>query len=153
MRAKVFPHMAEADFEVLQKRNLRSGLVVKGHFFIEDAEVSGFPDVGHRAEDEPEGVVSESAADVVVAAFGEGLVLVVTSAIRELRGGNVQDALPGPFRDKVHYAREILVGVAEAHSTADSAFKVAGASAEEEGDHALVLVPDIHGAVQFRDIG
>ena len=145
--------MAEADFEVLQKRNLRSGLVVKGHFFIEDAEVSGFPDIGHRAEDEPEGVVSESAADVVVAAFGEGLVLVVASAVRELRGGNVQDALPGPFRNKVHYAREVLVGVTEAHSTADSAFKVAGASAEEEGDHALVLVPDIHGAVQFRDIG
>ena len=50
-------------------------------------------------------------------------------------------------------AGEVLVGIAEAHAPADAALEITGAPAEEEGDHALVLVPDVHGPVQFRHVG
>ena len=77
----------------------------------------------------------------------------VAASVRELRGGNIQNALPGPLRNEVHDASQILVGIPEAHTPADTALKVAGAAAEEESDHALVLVPDIHRPVQFRHVG
>ena len=48
--------------------------------------------------------------------------------------------------DKAH---EVLVGVAEAHATADAALEERGRAGEVEGDHALVLVPDVHHAVEL----
>ena len=75
----------------------------------------------------------------------------IAAAVRELGGSDVQDALARPLRDQVTDACEILVAVAEAHAPADAALKIAGTAAEEEGDHALVLVPDVDRAVQFRD--
>ena len=77
----------------------------------------------------------------------------VAAAVRELRGGDVDDPLPCPLRDEMDDAGEVLVGIAEAHAPADAALEIAGAPAEEEGDHALVLVPDVHGPVQFRHVG
>ena len=145
--------MLEADFQVLQQRNLRTGLVVKGDGLLQDAEIAGFPDIGHGAEDEPQRVVVETAANVVVAALGKGLVLMVTTAVRELGRSNVDDALAGPFRNHMHDTGKVLVGIPETHAPADAALEVAGAPAEEEGNHALILVPDIHRAVQFRDLG
>ena len=46
-------------------------------------------------------------------------------------------------------AQQVLTAIAEAHAAADAAFKVAGGTAHVEGDHALVLVPQVHLTVQF----
>ena len=69
----------------------------------------------------------------------------VGGAVRQLGGGNVHECVPGRapgiMMDK---AQQILTAVAEAHAAADAALKVAGRAAHIEGDHALVLVPDVH---------
>ena len=46
-------------------------------------------------------------------------------------------------------AQKILAGIAEAHSSSQSALIIAGAAAHAEGDHALILVPDIYGSVEL----
>ena len=70
---------------MLQERDLRSRHVVEGHRFVENREVSRFFDISHSTEDEPARVIIESPTDVVVAALGERLVLVIASAVGELR--------------------------------------------------------------------
>ena len=49
----------------------------------------------------------------------------------------------------MHEAEQVLTGIAEAHSAADAGFVVGSRAAHIEGDHALVLVPDIHHAIDF----
>ena len=84
MRTEVVHHMVEGNAQVLHERHLGTRLVVEGHGLVEDGEVAGLLDVGHGAEDEPARVIVEAAANVVVAALGQWLVLVVAAAIREL---------------------------------------------------------------------
>ena len=98
-------------------RETSEPLVVEGDGLIQDTEVSRFLDVCHRTEDKPHGVVVEAAADVVVAAFGQRLVLVVASSVGELGRSYVDDSFAGSFRYLMHEAHEVLVGVAETHST------------------------------------
>ena len=69
--------------------------------------------------------------------------LVVGAAVGKLRSRDVQNPLPGPLRDHVHEAQQVLAGVPEAHAPARAAFKVGGGAAHVEGDHALVLVPGV----------
>ena len=53
----------------------------------------------------------------------------------------------------MHEAHEVLVGVAETHSTTDAALEERGGTGHVEGNHALILVPDVHHAVQFFFVG
>ncbi len=76
--------MVEGDAQVLHERHLGARLIVEGYGLVEDGEVAGLLDVGYGAENEPAGVVVEAAANVVVAALGQWLVLMVTAAVREL---------------------------------------------------------------------
>ena len=46
-------------------------------------------------------------------------------------------------------AHEILIGVAEAHATAYAALEERCRAREVEGDHTLVLVPDVHHAIEL----
>ena len=65
-------------------------------------------------------VVVEAGADVVVAALGQRLVLVIGAAGRELRGGEVEDPLRARARGiMLNESEQILVGVAEAHAPSD----------------------------------
>ena len=77
----------------------------------------------------------------------------VGAAILELGGGDIQNAAAGALRDHVDEAQQILAAVAEAHPAADAAFVVAGRAAHVEGDHALVLVPQIDHPVQLLVAG
>ena len=79
--------------------------------------------------DQPGRVVVEAAADVVVAALRQRLVLVVGAAGRQLRRSDVEDPLAGPRRDHVDEAEQVLVGVAEAHATADARLEAGRPSA------------------------
>ena len=67
----------------------------------------------------------------------------VAAAVRELGGGYVYDTLAGTLRNLMHEAHKVLIGVPEAHSAADSALEERGRTGHVEGDHALVLVPDV----------
>ena len=134
---------------MFEECHLSTFLIVKRHHFIENSEVARLLQIGHRSEDEPAWVVVESASDVVVATLGQWLVLVIAAAVGELRRGNVDDALTGSRWYLVDEAHKVLVGVAEAHSPSYAALEEAGASREVEGHHALVLVPDVHHAIEL----
>ena len=55
--------------------------------------------------------------NLVVAALGEWLILMIAAAVWELGAGNVDDALPCTGGNLMHKAHEGLGGVAEAHAT------------------------------------
>ena len=145
---EVIGDMVETDLQVFQQRLLAAGPVVERNRLVEDRKIARFLQIGDRPEEQPERIVAEPAADVVVAAAGQGLVLVIASAVGELGGGDVEDALPRPGGDLVDEAHQVLVGIAETHAAADAALEETGAATHIEGYHALVLVPDIDHPVQ-----
>ena len=53
-------------------------------------------------------------------------------------------------RYQMDKAQDILTGVAESHAPSGSGFVVGGRAGEVEGDHTLILVPDIDHAVYMR---
>jgi len=116
---------------------------------VQNGEVSRLLHIGAHGTHQPQGVVVEAAADVVVAPLGQGLILMIGGAVGELDGGNVQNPLPGTLGDNVHEAVQVLTGIPEAHAPAGAGLIVAGGAAQIEGDHALILVPDIHHPVQL----
>ena len=149
MRALVVDHMVEAVLQVLQQGAAIVGVAVVGSRLIQDGEVAGLLDVGRCTGDQPQRIVIEAAADVVVALLGQGLVLMVAAAIAELGGSDIQDALTGALRDLVHEAQQILGGIAEAHAAANATLKHGGGTAHIEGHHALVGIPDVDHAAQL----
>ena len=150
---QVVDGIAEAAPQVLQQRLLRAGFRVEGHRLVQNGPVARLAEVGVRSGNEPQRVVVKAAAHSQVALLGQGLVLVIGAAVGELGGGNVQDAFPCPLEDHVDEAQQVLTGVTEAHAPAHTAFEVAGGTAHVEGDHALVLVPDVYHAVQLLVTG
>ena len=150
VRAEVPEHVSEADRQVVEERRLAARPVVERNLLVEDREVARLLEVGDRAEDEPERVVVEAAADVVVAALRERLVLVVAAAVRELRRRDVEDAFAGAFGNLVDEADEVLVRVAEAHAAPDAALEERRRAGHVERHHALVLVPDVDHTVDLR---
>ena len=123
MRSEVVDDMIERDTQVFKQRYLRTWFIVEGHSLIKDAEVARLLDICHRTENQPAGVVVESATDIIVAVLGQRLILMVASAVRELRRGNVDDALPSTFGYLMYESHEVLVAVTEAHSAPYSTFK------------------------------
>ena len=109
MRPQPVERVAGRPLQVLEQRRLAPGPVVVGYGLVEDRPVTGLLDVRAYREHEPERVVVEAAADRVVAALRQRLVLVVRGAIGQLCRRNVEDALPGAFRDQVHEAEQVLV--------------------------------------------
>ena len=72
----------------------------------------------------------------------------VATAVGELGGGDVDDALTGAAGHLMHKAHKVLVGIAESHASSYATFKEARRTGEVEGDHTLILVPDVYHAVQ-----
>ena len=136
--------VGDAAAQVLHQGLGQALVIVEGYLLHEDGEIAGFLDVGIRTGNEPQGVVVEAGAHGQIALLGQGLVLVVGAAVRELGGSNVQQTLPGLFGNHMHEAQQVLTGIPEAHATAHAAFKIAGGAGHIEGHHALVLVPDVH---------
>ena len=149
MRTLVGAQVAKAAAQMLKKRLCKAVVVVKVHRFVQNRVVARLAQVGVHGGNQPQRVIVEAGADVHVALFRQRLVLVVGAAVGELGGGNVQNALPRAGGDKMHKAEQILTGIAEAHAAAGAALIIAGRAAHVEGDHALVLVPDIDHAVEL----
>ena len=72
----------------------------------------------------------------------------VTASIGELRRSNVDDALTGTAGHLMYKAHQVLVGIPEAHAAAYATLKETGRTREVEGDHALVLVPNVNHTIQ-----
>ncbi len=119
MRSQPIQGVAQTPLEVLVKGLLAAGPVLIDHRFVQDAPVAGLLQVGSHAQDQPQRVVVEIAADVVVAALGERLVLVIGAPRLQLRRRQVQNALAGALGDHVYKAQQILVGITEAHAAPD----------------------------------
>ena len=124
--------------------------VVELDHLIKDREVSGLLQVSVHPDYQPQRIIVESTSYAVIASFRKRLVLVVAAPVRELGGSNVKYPLAGSLRNHMDYSKKVLVGIPEAHPTAYSAFEEARAAAEQESDHALVLVPDVDHTVKFR---
>ena len=139
--------MVHRNLEVLEEAYFCARLVIERHLLSEDREVARLLNIGYGTEDEPAWVVVETAADIVVAALGEWLVLVIAAAVRELGAGDIDDALAGTGRYLMNETYEVLVGIAEAHASTDAALEETSRTRHAEGDHALILVPDVHHAV------
>ena len=149
VRPLVGAQIAKAAAQMLEQRLCKAVVVVKINRFVQNRVVARLAQVGVHGGDQPQRVIVEAGADVHVAFFRQRLVLVVGAAIGELGGGNVQNALPRAGGDQMHKAEQILTGIAEAHAAAGAALIIAGRAAHIEGDHALVLVPDIDHAIEL----
>src|SRR5690554_195920 len=134
---------------MVEERHLGARLVVEGYGLVQYREVTRLLYISGCTENQPERVIIKATPNLIVPFLSEGLVLVVAGAIVKLRGGDVNDPLAGPFGDLMYEAEQILVGVTKTHPAPDAALEVGCRTGEAEGDHALVLVPDVHHPVQF----
>src|SRR5215510_10993406 len=73
----------------------------------------------------------------------------VRAAVLELRRREVDDALARAVGQLVDEARDVLIGVAEAHAAPYPRLEVRRAARQVERDDALALVPDVDHAVEF----
>ena len=144
MRAQMLHRIAEASAQMLHQRLRKGFIAVKGNRLVQNGEISRFADVSICAGNKPEWIVIKAATYCHVPLFGERLILVVCTAVRELGSRDIQYACSCPLRDHMHKAEQVLAGITEAHPASHAALKVAGRTAHVEGDHALILVPDIH---------
>ena len=67
----------------------------------------------------------------------------ISAAVRELCRRNVDDPLSCALGNQMYKTEQVLAGISEAHSPADTGLVIGSASGHVEGDHALVLIPDI----------
>ena len=110
---EVLEHVVDAPAKVLHQRSCFLGFVVKRHLLIEDLPVAGLLHVGRGRGDEPERVVIEVAANVIVPPLRERLVLVVGATILKLSSRNVEDSLASARSVLVHKSQEVLARVPE----------------------------------------
>ena len=139
----------ETAAQMLHKRRGVVRVAVEGHSFVQNRPVTGLPQVGVHTRDQPQRIVVEAAADREISFLRKRLILVVGAAVRELGGGNVQNALSCALGNHVDKAQQILAGIPEAHAPPHTAFKITGRPAHVECDHTLILVPDIDHPVDF----
>ena len=147
-RQPVGPEAVEREVDASAARWSWSGVsepsaLSHAHGLVEDRAIAGLLDVGRHGEHEPRRVVVEPGADVVIAALGERLVLVVGAAVGQLRRGDVEDPRPRPLRDHVDQPEQVLVRVAEAHAPPDAGFEHRRRARQVERRHALVGVPGV----------
>ena len=142
--------ITDAAPQMLHKGHGLTFVVIEGDGGTQDGIVPCLAQVCADSGDQPERVIIEAAAYVCVAFFGQGLILMVGAAVGELCRGDVDDPFAGTLRDQMHKAQEILAGIAESHAAADAGLIVGSASRHIESYHALVLIPDVDHAVNFR---
>lgn len=92
VRTQVVDDVVHRNLQMFEETYLAAWLVIEWYLFGEDGEVSRLLDVGYGSEDEPARVVVETATDIIVASFGERLILVIAATVWELGTGDVDDA-------------------------------------------------------------
>ena len=99
-------------------------IVIERNVSIEDTPVACLLNISCNGKDHPERVIGEVAADISITFLCERLVLVIASAVRELCGSDVDKSFSCTLRDLVNKSEDVLVGISEAHASADSGFEV-----------------------------
>ena len=92
VRTQVVDDVVHRNLQMFEETYLAAWLVIEWYLLGEDGEVSRLLDVGYGSEDEPARVVVETATDIIVASFGERLILVIAATVRELGTGDADDA-------------------------------------------------------------
>ena len=108
--------------EVFHQRHSLGDVAVKGNHFFQDAQITCFFNISTGSCDEPERIVIEATADIGITFFSQRLILVISTAVLELSGGDINDTLPCTIRDQMHESEQILTGIAEAHAAPDTGF-------------------------------
>ena len=111
--------------------------------------VAGLLDVGGSTCNQPQRIIVETASDIRVALFGERLVLMVSTSVLKLCGGDIEDTLSCAIRDQMNETEQILTGITESHAASDAGFIIGSGTAHVEGNHTLILVPDVYHAVKL----
>ena len=120
VRTLVSERVVHAPAQVLHKGLCEGVIIIKGYRLIQNRDVAGLADISADSSDEPERVIIESAADIGVAFLGEGLILMIRAAVRELRGGDIDDSLSCAFGYQMYESEQILTGIPKAHASADA---------------------------------
>ena len=147
VRPEPLQRVAQAALQVIVERLLGARPVLVDHRLVQDRRIARFLEVRGHAQDQPQRVVVEAAADRIVAALGQRLVLVERAAALELGRSQVQDSLPGSRRDHVDEAQQILGGVTETHAAANTRLEEGCRTGHVKGHHALVGIPEVDHAI------
>ena len=139
----------EGTFQVLHQRLCLGGIVIEINLLVENREISGLFDVGGTSGDQPERVIVEAASDIHVSFFCQWLILMVCASVFKLGSGDIEQTLSCAIRDQMNEAEKILAGVTEAHATAGTGLEVGCGTGHIEGNHTLILIPDINHASQL----
>ena len=122
VRPEPIEGVPETPLHVFEEGCFAPGPVVVLNGRIQNCPVPRLFEICGDPDDQPEGIVIKIAADIIVPPFRQRLVLVVCAAALELRGREIENALPGTLRDHVHEPQEILRRIPESEPPADSRF-------------------------------
>ena len=134
---------------MLQERGCFRRIVVEINGFMKDGVITGFFYVCTDCSNEPQRIVIKTTSDIQIAALGQRLVLMVSTAVLHLGSGDIENSCTGTFRDQMYEAKKILTGITEAHAAACSGFKIRSGSGHVKCNHTLILVPDINHTGKF----
>ena len=134
---------------MIHQRSNYAHIVVKRNHLGQDGGITGLSYVSTGTCNEPQRIIVEAAANIGVALLGQRLVLMVSAAVLELGGSDIDDTLSCTIRDQMYEAEQILAGITEAHATTDSRLIIRSGTGHVEGYHALILVPGVDHTVYF----
>ena len=122
-------------------------VVLVGNYLVKYRLVARFLYISRDREYHPERIVVEIRAELMVAHFGERLILVISTAVFEHSRREIEHTLSCALGYLMNEAQQILVAVTEAHSSAYTALEIRSGTRHIERYHALVLIPDVYHSV------
>ncbi len=141
--------MVERALAVVEHSIRKLSLVLIGNLLIENGNITGFLHILCNRKYHPQRVVVEVRAKLVVAHFGKRLILVIRATVLEHGSRKINKTLSRTLGYLVNKAQQILIGITEAHSSADTALEVGSGARHIERYHALILIPDVDHTVDL----
>ena len=134
---------------MIHQRSSYAHIVVKRNHLGQDGGIAGLSYISTGTCNEPQRIIIEATADIGVAFLGQRLVLMVRTAVLELGGSDINDTLSCTVRNQMYETEQILTGITETHTTADSGFVIGSGTGHVESNHTLILVPGVDHTVDF----
>ena len=149
VRTLVVYNVIKGTFQMIHQRCCNGFIIIKRNHICQDRSISGLSYVSAGTCNQPQRIIIEAASDIRVTLLGKRLVLMISTSVLELGRSDIDDSFSCPVRDQMHETEQILAGITEAHSTADSGFIIGSRTGHIEGYHTLILVPDIYHTVNL----
>ena len=134
---------------MLHQRNRLGSIAVKRYHFLQNPQIPGFTDISRSTCNQPERVIIKSAADIRIPLFRQRLILMICAAVFKLRRCDIQNPLPGPVRNQMHKAEQILAGIPKSHPPSYARFIIRSRTRHVKSNHTLIRMPDIYHSVQL----